>query len=86
MADAYHIPSSRPVASLQVEARSAFVMRTYTHLFGAIIGGFVWDKILKQYIDVDLGSVTIQLHLVLLALLGAGLLILLINFLGKRKV
>ena len=38
MADAYHIPSSRPVASLQVEARSAFVMRTYTHLFGAIIG------------------------------------------------
>ncbi|MDF1812733.1 MAG: hypothetical protein P1V20_10985 [Verrucomicrobiales bacterium] len=63
-----------------------FVGNTLIGMFGAIIGGFIWDKILKQYIDIDLGSVTIQLHLVLLALLGAGLLLLLINFLGKRKV
>ncbi len=38
MAEAYNLSDHRPVASLQVEARSAFVMRTYTHLFGAIIG------------------------------------------------
>lgn len=62
-----------------------FLGNTLIGMFGAIIGGFVWDKILKQYIKIDLGSVTIQLHLVLLALLGAGLLLLLINFLGKRR-
>ncbi|MDF1753960.1 MAG: hypothetical protein P1U89_14350 [Verrucomicrobiales bacterium] len=62
-----------------------FLGNTLIGLFGAIIGGFVWEKVLKPYIDVDLGSVTIQLHLVLVALLGAGLLIALINFLGKRR-
>jgi len=62
-----------------------FLGNTLIGLFGAIIGGFIWDKILKKHIEIDLGSVTIQLHLVLLALLGAGLLLLLINFIGKRK-
>ena len=38
MADTYHIPVSRPVASLDTDARSAFIMRTYTHLFGAMVG------------------------------------------------
>ena len=38
MADAYQVPVNRPVATLQEAARSAFVMRTYTHLFGAMVG------------------------------------------------
>lgn len=38
MADAYHIPVNRPVADLSTDVRSAFIMRTYTHLFGAIVG------------------------------------------------
>jgi uncharacterized protein len=38
MADTYHIPVSRPVASLDTDARSTFIMRTYTHLFGAMVG------------------------------------------------
>ncbi len=38
MADAYRIPANRPVSTLEVDARATFVTRTYTHLFGAIIG------------------------------------------------
>lgn len=38
MADAYQIPVTRPVSALDTDARSAFIMRTYTHLFGAIVG------------------------------------------------
>jgi hypothetical protein len=30
--------ANRPVATLDVDTRAAFVIRTYTHLFGAIIG------------------------------------------------
>ena len=36
MADAYSVPTSRPVSMLQTDARSQFITRTYTHLFGAI--------------------------------------------------
>lgn len=38
MAHAPRALESRPVSMLDVDARSAFVVRTYTHLFGAMIG------------------------------------------------
>lgn len=38
MADVYRMTANRPVATLDVDTRAAFVIRTYTHLFGAIIG------------------------------------------------
>jgi len=37
MADTYQMPTSRPVAMLQTDARSQFITRTYTHLFGAMV-------------------------------------------------
>ncbi len=37
MADVYQMPAGRPVSMLQTDARSQFIMRTYTHLFGAMI-------------------------------------------------
>ena len=36
MADTYTMPTGRPVSMLQTDARSQFITRTYTHLFGAI--------------------------------------------------
>lgn len=62
-----------------------FLGNTLIGLVGAIIGGFFWDKLLKKWVDIDLGSVNIPLHMVLVALLGAGLLILMINFVTKQK-
>ena len=62
-----------------------FLGNTLIGLVGAIIGGFFWDKLLKKWINIDLGSVTIPLNMVLVALLGSGLLILLFNFIGKRR-
>jgi FtsH-binding integral membrane protein len=38
VADVYRMTANRPVATLDVDTRAAFVIRTYTHLFGAIIG------------------------------------------------
>ena len=37
MSNSYGLQSAVPAASLGVEARSAFIVRTYHHLFGAII-------------------------------------------------
>jgi uncharacterized protein len=37
MANTYHISTGRPVSMLQTDARSRFITRTYTHLFGAMI-------------------------------------------------
>lgn len=37
MADTYQMHTGRPVSMLQTDARSQFIMRTYTHLFGAMI-------------------------------------------------
>lgn len=62
-----------------------FLGNTLIGLVGAIIGGFIWEKLLKQWINIDLGQVSIQLNLVLIALMGAALLILLINFVNRRK-
>ena len=62
-----------------------FLGNTLIGLVGAIIGGFFWDKLLKKWIKIDLGSVTIPLNMVLVALLGAGLLIVMINFVVKKK-
>jgi len=62
-----------------------FLGNTLIGLVGAIIGGFLWDKLLKQWIDIDLGSARIELTMVLVALAGAGLLLLLINFVSKRR-
>jgi FtsH-binding integral membrane protein len=36
MADTYQMRTGRPVAMLQTDARSQFITRTYTHLFGAM--------------------------------------------------
>ena len=38
MADVYRMTSGRPVSARDVDVRATFVMRTYTHLFGAIVG------------------------------------------------
>ena len=37
MADTYQVSTGRPVAMLQTDARSQFITRTYTHLFGAMV-------------------------------------------------
>lgn len=37
MANTYHISTGRPVSMLQTDARSQFITRTYTHLFGAMM-------------------------------------------------
>ncbi len=62
-----------------------FLGNTLIGLVGAIIGAFIWEKLLKKFVDIDLGSATIQLNMVLVALAGAGLLLLMINFINKRK-
>jgi uncharacterized protein len=38
MADVYRMTSGRPVSARDVDVRATFVMRTYTHLFGAMMG------------------------------------------------
>jgi FtsH-binding integral membrane protein len=37
MANTYHVSTGRPVSTLQTDARSQFITRTYTHLFGAMM-------------------------------------------------
>ena len=37
MANTYHVSTGRPVSMLQTDARSQFITRTYTHLFGAMM-------------------------------------------------
>lgn len=62
-----------------------FLGNTLIGLVGAIFGGFLWEKLLKKWVNIDLGSVTIPLNMVLVALLGALLLILLINFVTSQR-
>ncbi len=52
---------------------------------GAIIGGFIWDQLLSNYISFQLGSIEINLNQVVVALLGAFLFILILNFIKRRK-
>ena len=54
---------------------------------GAIVGSFVWDKVLKDKIKIDIGQATIQFNMVLVALLGAAMLLLIIKMIerGKQK-
>lgn len=62
-----------------------FIGNTLIGLVGAIIGGFIWEKLIKNQVPINLGSITISWTMVLAALLGSGLLILLINFVSKQK-
>lgn len=62
-----------------------FLGNSLVGIVGAIVGGFVWEKTLKNYVKIDLGSATIQLSLVLVALLGTVLLLLLVNTIMKRR-
>lgn len=52
---------------------------------GAIVGTFVWDKFLNDHIKVDIGAVTIRFNMVLVALLGAGILLLIIKLIDRSK-
>lgn len=38
MADTFQMPADRPVSMLQTDVRAQFITRTYTHLFGAMVG------------------------------------------------
>lgn len=62
-----------------------FLGNTLIGLVGAIIGGFIWDKLLSKHIAIDLGTVTIRFDMVLVALLGAALLLLMINMVNRYK-
>jgi uncharacterized membrane protein YeaQ/YmgE (transglycosylase-associated protein family) len=62
-----------------------FLGNSLVGIVGAIVGGFVWEKTLKQYMKIDLGSATIQLITVLMALLGTVLLFLLVNTIMKKR-
>ena len=46
MESAYSLPRQTPVASLSVGARATFIMRTYLHLLGAIMGFVVIEMFL----------------------------------------
>ena len=52
---------------------------------GAIVGTFIWDKFLNDHIKIDIGTATVQFNMVLVALLGAGLLLLIIKLIEKQK-
>ena len=62
-----------------------FLGNSLVGLVGAIVGSFVWEKTLKEYVKIDLGSATIQLITVLVALLGTVLLLLLVNTVMKKR-
>ena len=62
-----------------------FLGNSLLGLVGAIVGGFVWEKSLKEHVKIDLGSATIQLITVLVALLGTVLLLLLVNTVMKNR-
>ncbi|MDF1753959.1 MAG: hypothetical protein P1U89_14345 [Verrucomicrobiales bacterium] len=62
-----------------------FLGNSLVGFVGAIIGGFVWEKTIKQYVKIDLGSAEIQLIMVLVALLGTLLLLLLVNVIMKNR-
>lgn len=64
-----------------------FLGSTLLGLGGAILGTFIWDKFLNDHIKINIGQVTIQFNMVVVALLGAGLLLLIIKLIerGKKK-
>ncbi len=38
MSTSYEIPRETPVAAQNLDVRATFIIRTYLHLFGAILG------------------------------------------------
>lgn len=62
-----------------------FLGNSLLGIAGAIVGGFIWEKSLKQYIKIDLGTAKIQLIMVVVALLGTILLLLLVNTIMKKR-
>ncbi len=62
-----------------------FLGNTLLGLAGAILGGFIWDKVLAGNIRIDIGTARIQLNMVLVAFLGAILLLLLIKLIGRQR-
>jgi len=62
-----------------------FLGNSLLGVIGAIVGGFVWEKPLKEHVKIDLGSATIQLITVIAALVGTFLLLLLVNTVMKNR-
>lgn len=62
-----------------------FLANSLLGFAGAILGSFIWDKLLSKHIAIDLGTVTIRFDMVLVALLGAVLLLLIINLVNRYK-
>lgn len=54
-------------------------------IMGAILGGYVWDKLLSRYISFDIGSMTINFNQVVVALLGAFLFLMILRFIKRKR-
>lgn len=54
-------------------------------IMGAILGGYLWDKLLSRYISFDLGSINIDLNQVVVALLGAFLFLFVIRYIKRKQ-
>ncbi|MEM7012994.1 MAG: hypothetical protein AAF585_16095 [Verrucomicrobiota bacterium] len=52
---------------------------------GAILGAFVWDKLLSKVVSFRLDTLKIDLNQVVIGLLGAFLFIAVLSFVMKRK-
>ena len=54
-------------------------------IVGAILGAFLWDKLLAKFVSIDLGKLSIDLNQVVIGLLGAFLFLGVMSFIIKRK-
>tara|TARA_R110002096_G_scaffold4501_26_gene21226 strand:+ start:1056 stop:1367 length:312 start_codon:yes stop_codon:yes gene_type:complete len=54
-------------------------------IMGAILGGYLWDKLLSKYISFDLGSINIDINQVVVALLGAFLFLFVIRYIKRKQ-
>lgn len=54
-------------------------------LVGAILGAFLWDKLLSKFVSFNLGTLRIDLNQVVIGLLGAFLFLAVLSFVMKRK-
>ncbi|MFT5468942.1 MAG: putative membrane protein YeaQ/YmgE (transglycosylase-associated protein family) [Verrucomicrobiales bacterium] len=73
------------LSSLLKERGFGFFGNAIIGIVGAILGAFLWDKLISRFVTLDLGQITIQFNQVLIALLGAFLFLALVSFVSKRK-
>ena len=53
-------------------------------IVGAVLGTFIYEKLLSKFVSFDLGNLVLDLNLVVIALIGAFLFLLIVRFIKSR--